>query len=133
MPGYGGAGQAQVINDNQQVFLFRQETNVTGSASIALQPKRTGGYYYPLGMSLQLYFTNASGSPSDPGAFEVDIQTSDVDQDAQYCTAASWTGDTNLNSSFVGRIELPNLYAKYVRAYVKTLTNAVYTTLLATH
>jgi hypothetical protein len=39
---------------------------------------------------------------------------------------------SGLNASYAGRIELPALYARYVRGLVKTLQNAVYVTLLAT-
>lgn len=132
MPGYGGTGQAKLIRDNQQVYLFQQETNVTGRASIAIQLERINRSFYPWGASFQLAFTDINGNPSSPGTFEVDIQTSDIDQDNQYCNINSWTALAALNANFVGRIELPWFYAKYVRGYVKTLTNAVYVTLLAT-
>lgn len=132
MPGYAGTGYAKLLRDNQQVFLFQQEINVTGRASIAVQLERINRSFYPWGASFQLYFTNVSGVAADPGAYEVDIQTSDIDQDIQYCTINALAGAGFLNASFVGRLELPNFYAKYVRAYVKTLTNGVYTSLLVT-
>jgi hypothetical protein len=132
VPGFGGTGKASLLRDNQQKYLFQQETNVTGRASIALQLERINRSYYPWGVSFQVAFTNAAGAPADPGSFEIDIQTSDVDQDAQYCTINSWVNDASLNASFVGRIELPSFYAKFVRAFVKTLTNSVYITVLVT-
>jgi hypothetical protein len=114
------------------VFLFHGETGVAGRASIALQLERINRSFYPWGVSFHIAFTDVNGVPSDPGAFEIDFQTSDIDQDTQFCTINAISGDANLNASFVGRLELPNFWAKYVRAFVKTLTNAVYVTVLAT-
>lgn len=132
MPGYGGGGAAILIRENQQKWLFQQEINVTARASIAVQLERIPRASYPWGVSFQIYFTDATGNPANPGVYEVDIQTSDIDQDAQYCTINSLIGAGGLNASFAGRIELPSFYAKYVRAYVKTLTNAVYVSVLVT-
>ncbi len=131
MPGYAGTGQATLIRDNQQKFLFQQETNVTGKASIALQLERVNRSFYPWGVSFQVAFTDVNGNPANPGAVEVDIQTSDIDQDTQYCTINSLT--SGLNANFVGRIELPSFYAKYIRAFIKVLTNNVFVTVQATH
>jgi hypothetical protein len=134
MPGYAGTGRATPIRDNQQIYLFKKELNVTGRASIAVQPQRINRSFWPSGgASFQLYFTDVNGNPADPGVFEVDIQTSDIDQDTQYCTATSFPANASLNASFVAHVELPSFYAKFVRAFVKTLTNPVYTTLLVTH
>jgi hypothetical protein len=131
MPGYAGTGQAHLVRDNRQVFLFQNELNVTGRASIALQLERVSRDYAPPGgASFQLYFTDINGNPANPGAFEVDIQTSDVDEDIQYVTIESFLS-TTLNASFAGHLEL-SFYAKYVRALVKALPGAVYTTLLLT-
>lgn len=132
MPGYGGTGQATLLRENKQVYLFQRESGVGGKASVAFQLERIPRTFYPWGASFQLAFTDVNGNPADPGAFEVDIQTSDIDEDSQYCVINSWVNDTSLNTSFVGRIELPNFYAKYVRAFVASLTNAVYVTLLVT-
>lgn len=133
MPGFMGNGQATLLRENKQAWMFQVETNVAGRPSVAFQLERLNRTAYPWGVSFQLYFTDSTGlTPSSPGVFEVDIQTSDIDQDAQYCTINAISGLTSLNSSFAGRLELPNFYAKYVRAVVKTLTNAVYTSLLVT-
>lgn len=131
MPGYGGTGQAALLRENQQEYLFVRESNLVGTASIAVQLERLRNYYLS-SVSFQLYFTDANGNPASPGAFEVDIQSSDIDQDTQYCLEASLSS-TALNANFVGRMEFPALSAKYVRAFVKTLPNAVYTSLLVTH
>ena len=132
MSGYGGTGQATLLRDNRQQFLFQQEVNVTGRASIAVQLERVNRSFYPWGVSFELFFTDANGNPANPGVFEVDIQTADIDQDTHYCTINALAGAGFLNSNYVGRLELPSFWAKYVRGYVKTLTNAVYTSLLVT-
>jgi hypothetical protein len=129
MPGYQNA-QAVLLRQNQQRFLFQQEQVSAGRASTALQLERVNRSFYPWGVSFQVAFTDVNGNPANPGTFEVDIQTSDIDQDAQYCTLNSVTGP--LNAGYAARQELVNFWAKYVRAYVKTLTNAVYVTLLVT-
>ena len=117
MPGYPGTGQAQLIYENRQVFLFQNETVAAGTASIAFQLHRVRGSSYPFGMSLEIGFS------ADPGTFEVDIQTSDTDDNPHFVTIN--TVNSGLNSFFVGRVELPSFWAKYVRARVVTLTNAV--------
>jgi len=133
MPGYAGAGQAALLRNNQQVFLFQRERVGNGEASIAVQLERINRSHYPWGVSFQVYFSDVNGVPADPGAFEVDIQSSDADVGIQYCTINSWVNDTSLNPFFVGQIQLPSFYAKYVRASVLSLTNAVYVSVLATH
>jgi hypothetical protein len=39
----------------------------------------------------------------------------------------------DLCDRIVGRVELTAFYAKYIRAFVKSLQNSVYVTILATH
>jgi len=131
MPGYAGSGQAVLIRSGQQVFLFQQETGVVGKASIALLLERIPHAFASAnGVSLQASFTNVNGTPADPGAFEIDLQTSDLDQDVQYCNASAWK-PTTLNANFVGRVEI-SFYARYARVFVKSMTNSVYLTVLAT-
>ena len=124
MPAYTGPAQAQLLLDNRQAFLFQNETIAAGTASIAYQLRRERGASYPWGMSLEVFFSG------DPGAFEVDIETSDVDEDAHFVTINTMTG--GLNTSYAGHLELPSFWAKYVRAQVVTLTNSVAVTILLT-
>jgi len=124
MPGYSGTAQAQLLYENRQVFLFQNETVTTGTASIAYQLRRERGAYYPWGISLEISFS------ADPGTFEVDIQTADVDKDSHFVTINTMTG--GLNTSYVGRLELPSFYAKYVRAQLVSITNTVAVTILLT-
>lgn len=129
MPGYQSA-RATLLRTNQQVWLFQQEQGAAGRASIAVQLERINRSSYPWGASFAIYFTDASGKPADPGSFEIDIQSSDIDTDAQFCTISTFSG--SLNANFAGRLELTSLYARYVRAVVKSLTNSVYTSVLVT-
>src|SRR5882762_12016451 len=102
MPGYPGGGQARLLRTNQQIFLFNNETVAAARESIAVQLDRISHSSYPFGASFQIKFSG------DPGAFEVDIQTSDTDNDADYCTINLLNSSSQLNSNFVGRVELPN-------------------------
>lgn len=138
---YPGPGQASLLRANEQQWLFQNNLIAGGgtvalngsnpSASIAVQLERKPGVYYPFGVSLQVFFTNVSGAAANPGAFEIDLQTSDIDQDSQYVPVLTGL-TTGLNASFAGRIESSTLWTRYARAYVKTLTNAVYSSILIT-
>jgi hypothetical protein len=131
VPGYGGTGQAQLLRENRQVFLFQQEPVVAGISSIAIQPERNRRSN-PSGASFQIYFTDANGNPANPGPFEIDIQDSDIDEDSQYCASVQWNGNGGLNGNYVGRVELPVVLGKYIRAFVKALANPVYATIQIT-
>lgn len=126
MPGYAGAGHATLLRTNQQAFLFNNETITSGTASIAMQLDRISHSSYPFGASFQVKFSG------NPGVFEVDIQTSDTDYPDDYCTINTINAAGNLNSHFVGRVELPSFWAKFVRVVITTLTNPVNTTVLVT-
>lgn len=125
MPGFAGDGQARLMYENQQAWLLQAETVASGTASIAYQLRRERGAYYPFGVSFQVGFS------ATPGAFQVDIQTSDIDADAEYCTINSLTTG-GLSATFRGRIELPSFWARYIRAKVVTVTNVVATSVLVT-
>ena len=126
---YPGPGQATLLYEGCQLWLFEQQLIAAGKASIAVQLRRERGSSYPFGASLQISFTNSSGAAAAPGAFEVDFQTSDIDQDNQYVTISSVTA---VNANNACRIEMPSFWARYMRAYIPTLTNAVYSNILVT-
>lgn len=127
MPGYKGSGQATLLRENRSEFLFELTDNATaGTASKSVNLERRPGSFYPWGASFEIFFSGA------PGTFEVDIQTADIDQDSHYCTISTINSTGSLNANNVGRIELPQFWAKYVRAYVKTLTNPVQVGVLVT-
>jgi hypothetical protein len=118
-----------LLRETRQLLLFQRETNLAGAASIAFQQERTRNTP-PCGASFQVYFTDVDGKPADPGAFEIVIQDSDIDQNSQYCNVASWTGP--VNADFVGRIELSIILGNYVRAFVVSLANPAYLTMQVT-
>ena len=128
---YPGAGQASLLRANSQQWLFQQQLIAAGKSSIAVQLERIKmSYFYPFGASLQIFFTDVNQAAADPGTFEIDAQVSDIDTDAMYCNT---TGLTAVSASnFAGRIELPWLWAKFIRVNIKTLTNSVYTNVLVT-
>ena len=132
MPNYTNNSVAQLLRDNTQAYLWNNETVAAGTASIGVQLERVNRSFYPWGVSFEIFFTNTAGQPANPGTFEVDVQTADIDEDAHYCTINLLNSASQLNSSYVGRIELPSFWAKYVRAYLRTLTNAVNTSVLVT-
>ena len=120
MPGYAGDGQATCIGLGQQAYFFNSETLVSVPvASVAYLISRVPGTFYPWGVSYEIWFSG------NPGAFEVDIQTADWDLNSHYCTINTINSTSSLNASFVGRVELPQFYARYTRVYIKTLTNSV--------
>jgi hypothetical protein len=124
MPGYAGTAQAALIRDNQQKYLWNNETVAVGEASIAFQIERVNRTFYPWGISLEIFFGG------NPGSFEVDLQDADIDQDSHYVTVDAIT--SGLNASYVTRIELPSFYTKYVRVKLVSLTNTVNVSVLLT-
>ena len=131
MSAYPGSGQAQLLRSNHQIALFGDggtvgELVAAGTLSQAVQLERINRTFYPFGASFQLTFGG------NPGVFEVDIMTSDIDEQIYYCTINSLTSTAQLNSNYSGRVELPNFWAKYVAVYVKTLTNPVTVAALVT-
>lgn len=117
MPGYSGSGQAAVIGQGLQVHLFDHDTVSVSESSIACLISRLQGSFYPWGVSYEIAFSGA------PGTFEIDVQTADTDADAYYVTIASITTGA-LNAGNVGRIELPNFWARYTRVKVVSFANA---------
>ena len=125
MPVYQGTGMAEHIHTSEQKVLFANERIAVGVASKSLFFQKIRGNYYPPYISFQLSYSG------DPGTSQIDVQVSDVDVDSNYVTIMSLV-NSDLNSSFVGRIELTNFCARYVRVKQVTLTNDVNITVLAT-
>lgn len=125
MPSYvAGNADLNLLYPEGQQFMWNAETVAGGTASTAFRLYRRRDTFYPFGASFELTFGGA------PGVFEVDIQTADTDLAANYVTINTITG--GLNASNIGRLELPNFWARYVRAVVVTLTNAVVVTVKVT-
>jgi hypothetical protein len=125
------------LNANQQVFLVggtgtQQAANPerigAGSpsyASVAYQMERQKSAFYPWGFAVEIWFSAA------PGTLEVDIQGAEVDQDTHYNTIGS--AITAVNANNVGRFDSGvTVWPKFVRLFVKTLTNDVSMTAVLT-
>lgn len=115
MTAYGGSDLASLLYENRQALVWNNEIVAAGSTSIAVQLRRERGAYYPNGISVEITFS------ASPGVFEVDVMTSDTDKLANFVQLAAIS---TVNAAFVGRVELPNIYAKYVALFMKTSPNA---------
>ncbi len=122
MPQYSGPGQATLIHQGDQKYLFSNETVFVGESSVAYLIDRNPGIFYPWGMSFDIAFSGA------PGTCEIDVQTADIDQDSHYVSIANLQ-TAALNSGYVGRIELPSFYARYTRVKVVSFANYATVTL----
>ncbi len=124
LPGlYPGAGQAKLLNMNQQAYLLQNTRILATQASVAVQLSRIPHAAYPFGAAIQAQFSGA------PGTFEIDIEASEDDQDGTYVSIVTIVA---VNSSNTGRASIGFTYPKFIRARVVTLTNDVLTTLLVT-
>jgi hypothetical protein len=127
---YPGPGQASLLRPNQQQYLLQNTAINAGQSSIAVQLGRIQDAY-PWGASFHFQFVNASGAAANPGAFTLNIQTSDIDNDTQFVTEVAVT--SGLNANYVGRVELPSFFAKFVRYNLGSIANSgVYLTGLVT-
>lgn len=117
MPIYPGSGLAKLINANKQVFLFQNERIAGGTASIAFQLERQKAAAYPWGAAVEVSFSAA------PGTVAIDVQGSETDTAASFCTLGS--SIAAVNASNYARFEILAYYPKFVRVLVKTLTNDV--------
>ncbi len=135
---YPGPAQAGLLRPNEQQWLWQGQlysgagaglsaradgSNPSASIAVCLGRIQDG---YPNGASLAIFFTDVNGNASSPGNFEVDWQNADDDTDAAFVNVQSLVNTGSLNSSFRGRIELPLMYARFMRVYLKSLTNQVY-------
>src|SRR5260221_265046 len=115
MPKYPGPNQAALLNANTQKFLWNTETAVQGQASIAFQLERQKSAAYPFGVSYELLFSGT------PGAFQLEIQHADSDVEENYVMMVT---QSSVNTNNAARIELPSMYAKFVRGRLVSLTNS---------
>jgi hypothetical protein len=120
MPTYNNALPPSAIwpGDSAQVWIAEQPTpgsgGVSASARLALGTSGT-----PSGFSVTGFFSGA------PGAFEVDVQVSDVDVDAQYQTCANGniTSVDATNNTF--HFDGSTVLATFVRLLMRSRTNGV--------
>ena len=128
MPKYPGTGLASMLNAGQQATVINNERAGAGTpnyASAAVLLERQKSSFYPWGFAVEVAFTGA------PGTFEVDVQGAEVDQDSHYILLG--TAITAVNANNVGRFDnVTTVYPKFVRVFIKTLGNDVYTTAIIT-
>jgi hypothetical protein len=105
----------QIYTPGMPMVLWNAETVAANSASVQFCIRRYE--HFAANMSVAFKFGG------DPGAFQIDFQTADVDDDTQYITKASVLA--GLNSSFAGRMEITNVVAKFARLYLVGIANAV--------
>ena len=107
-------GAVVTVWSNQVVPARAAASPPEASASLQVGLRRNTGF--PTCLSAEVKFASA------PGAFEVEVQTADTDDDDYYVVKGSITA---VNSAFAGRLELTNVVARFARLSMKTLTNAV--------
>lgn len=129
---WGGDGVAELLRPGETQYLLQQQQITPGQATIGIQVDRIrSGFFYPFGVSIQIWFTDVNGNAAAPGAFEIDLQTSDVDKDGLYCTGTGVTSVVGSTGQSC-RIESTINWFRFMRCLVKTLTNPVYVTILVT-
>jgi hypothetical protein len=116
-PPYPAGFTPQTFTPNRPLVLWANETVAAGGKSVQFGIRKD--QHFPAIFSLEAVFS------ADPGAFSLSIQTADVDDETRYVTKVTLSDSTLLNSSFVGRIEVMDVVAKFARAYLSALTNAV--------
>jgi len=124
MGAYEGVGQAKLIRENSQTYLWHNDAIPAGgpgttSLSKAVQLERVRSVHYPWGFSVEVAFSG------NPGAFEVDVMVADTDNPTHF---VQWTNITQVNAFNVGRVDVLNSWAKYVALQMTTLGNAVLVT-----
>ena len=87
----------------------------TQAKSQAIYLKRNANL--PNCLSVEVQFS------ASPGAFQIDVEVADTDADGFYIKSGS--GLSALGAGNVGRLEITNLVAKFVRLKMATRTNAV--------
>ena len=121
MPTYSNTNPPSAIwpGDSAQVWNTEQPAAGNGGASassrLALGMQRGS----PGGFAVTGFFSGA------PGAFEIDVQVSDVDSDTQYQTVANGniTSVDSTNQTF--HFDGSSVLATFVRLLMRSRTNAV--------
>jgi len=111
---YSSTGNRVVLYPGDALTVWNAETPLTGAASEQAAIGIVGGAAQNL--SVQVIFA------TDPGTFEVDVQTCDApDVAASYVsTTSKISNTTNFNTSFTGNVQLIGVRADFVRLLMKT-------------
>lgn len=115
MPPYGSQPYVEICHTNQPLWTGEQPAPGNGGASASYPvklPDEQASFW------IEGFFDGA------PGVFEIDIQASSVDADTEYVTLPGGViNAVNVNNAF--RLDVVNLRVTYIRALMKTRTNAV--------
>ena len=121
MPAYtAGASLLSIApGDSIQVWAAEQPVAGSGGASASQQIAAVYAQGIGTGISFKGFFSAA------PGAFEIDVQASDVDADTQYQTLPNGNITTvdSTNQTFL--FEDANANHKFYRALMRSRANAV--------
>lgn len=121
MPGYSNSLPPSAIwpGDFAQVWNAEQPAPGNGGASASQRVALGSQGGTPGGFSVSGLFSGA------PGSFEIDVQVSDVDADAQYQTCANGnvTSVDATNNTF--HFDGSTVLATFVRLLMRSRTNAV--------
>ena len=127
MPNYPGTANATTTNTTPPLpqalypgdsgLCFNAEQPAVPQASIAFALGSHGNDYTLQPVSVEGFFSGA------PGAFEIDLQTSDTDADGMYASESTTITTVSTNNTF--RAEFPSVKAKFARLLLKSRANAV--------
>lgn len=121
MPVYNANPALYAIAPGDAVQVWNAEAPAPGNGGAAASQQIAAYYAQGIGtgISVKGFFSGA------PGAFEIDVQASDVDADAQYQTLPNGNITTvdATNNTFL--YEDVNANHKFYRALMRSRTNAV--------
>jgi hypothetical protein len=87
------------------------------SAQVALAPNFSSG---KVRCAAEIIFSG------NPGSFTANLQTADTDADSDYVSiAAGAISSTQMNGTYVARLEIADVVAHFARLYIATLPNNV--------
>lgn len=119
MPAYDSESESKPILGGGPVVVWDAEQPMNSSpletASQAVSLSRNA--HLPNCFSVELEFDGA------PGAFGVDVQTADTDEEKYYVTKSSITAVTATNN--VARVEVLNVVARFARLKMSSCANDV--------
>lgn len=111
MPAYQIIGSIPAVYPGDSVVCINAERPAAGTAhqQVALSQNPNGD---AIKVSVEVLFTGV------PGAFEINLETSDTDVDANYVPQAAVLN--GVDAANAARAEFPNIVAKFARLRTKT-------------
>lgn len=116
MPVYSPTASPPTLSAGYPSAVWNDENVTVSTFSQAVCMKRNPNL--PNCLSVELLFA------ANPGAFSVEVQFADTNEDKYYVTRTpAYT--SGLSAGFAGRIEYTSIVAKFARLKMVSLTNAV--------